>query len=215
MSIEEKWGNFFKAEIKSSGLKLFTQEKVSLTSATDTTIHAFVKAAPPLKVVLSSEGIASHLFTAECSCPAGKKSQFCKHIWATLLSVAQKYPDFLTLKRVIEKSTSPLDTVQDAHKQRASEYRKEQYQKQKAQVKKEKRERESAVDPEMFPEEIATALRYFSLNGFPMPAGPSESVLSEAKRKLSRVFHPDKGGSHSEIIELNRHWETLMHFLGL
>src|SRR5688500_6286388 len=72
--------NFFKSEVRTSGSKLVAQEKISVPSGTDTDIHAYVRVAPPFRVVLSSKGIGSESFTADCSCPASKKGQFCKHI---------------------------------------------------------------------------------------------------------------------------------------
>lgn len=237
MSIDETFGNFFKPESKSSGRKLFSQDKVSIANGSDTSIEAFVRVAPPLKVRLSTEAIESEAFAASCTCPAGKKGRFCKHVWATLLCVEEKYPDFLSAKQVIEKpsaapeSSEPLEAAEEekarsfsekqesykaAAKERASLYRKVQYQKQKLRKKQQKlnrQGREAPVETSVFPPEVDAALSYFSLNGFPMPAGPEEEVLAEAKKKLSRVFHPDKGGSHAEIIELNRNVELLFEFL--
>jgi uncharacterized Zn finger protein len=223
MSIEEVWGNFFKSEIKTSGSKLFAQEKVSVPSGSDTSIQAYVKVAPPIKVRFSATDIGAESFVAECTCPVARKNQFCKHVWATLLCVESKYPDFLSAKRVIEKPGQSLDaqgeppvSFQAASKARAADYRKEQYQKQKLRAKELKRERKgpgklSAVAA--FPPAIETALAYFTQNGFPMPDGPSEAVLGEAKRKLSRVFHPDKGGNNDEVVELNHHCDLLLRYL--
>lgn len=208
MSIDEAWGSYFKPEVQSSGRKLFSQDKISISSGSDTGIQAFVKAAPPYKVQLSSAEIGAESFTAACSCPDGSKGRLCKHIWATLLSVEGKYPDFLSAKRVIEKTSA---------RPRASEYRKEQYQKAKLRAKAQKKsgsKREtSAAAVNAFPREVEAALAYFSANGFVLLPIPTETVLSEAKRKLSRVFHPDRGGSHDEIIELNRNSEVVLRFL--
>jgi hypothetical protein len=46
-----------------------------------------------------------------------------------------------------------------------------------------------------------------------MPAGPDKDILAEAKRKLSRIFHPDKGGTHEESVELNQNCEILLRFI--
>jgi uncharacterized Zn finger protein len=233
MSIEEKWGNDFKSEIKTSGKKLFAQEKVQIGTGSDTAIQAYVRVAPPSRVKLSSEDIAAVSFTADCSCPVAKKSQFCKHVWATLLCVEEKYPDFLSAKSVIEKPSfeskpsvdaTPAQSAraesqksyQEAAKARASEYRKVQYQKQKLHAKKSKLAklgREPKVNYHSHPAEVETALVYFSENGFPMTEGPDEAILGEAKRKLSRVFHPDKGGTSEEIVELNRNCDLLVQFM--
>ena len=40
-----------------------------------------------------------------------------------------------------------------------------------------------------------------------------EEILKTAKKQLSRVFHPDKGGSHEEMVTLNANFDVLMEFL--
>ena len=226
MSVEANFGNLFKPELKSSGRKLLVQEKISLASHSDTGIQAYVRVAPPFRVTLACDDVASTAFTAECSCPVAKKSRFCKHIWATLLCVEEKYPDFLIGKTEINKvEASPSlgegtkenskASFQETAKKRASDYRKDQYQKLKNRAKEKKRERlglENAVSSSSYTPEVEATLAYFAENGFPMPGGPSKDILAEAKRKLSRVFHPDKGGSHEESVELNRNCEVLMDF---
>ncbi len=222
-SIEALFGNLFKPEVKSSGRKLIAQEKVSLSAQSDTDIQAYVRVAPPFKVTLTSENIASPSFTADCTCPAAKKNRFCKHIWATLLCAEESCPDFLSNKREINKAEATFSeenqskpTYQAAAKERASEYRKEQYQKSKLRTQEKKnsqKKRESATSLKSFTPEIEDALAYFLLNGFPMPEGPTLEIITEAKRTLSRVFHPDKGGSHEESVELNRNCEVLLGFL--
>ncbi len=231
MAIAELFGNFFKSEIKSSGSKLFAEKKISVPSGSDTSIHAYVRATPPLKVRLMAADISTETFTADCNCPVAKKNQFCKHVWATLLCVEEKYPDFLSGKTVIEKGSLALEapttraerseaaatSYREAAKIRAAGYRKEQYEKQKLRAKEwkgQRQKRDTSVDERAsHPPEIRAALAYFSSNGFPMATGPSETLLGEAKRKLSRVFHPDKGGSNDEIVELNRNCELLQRFL--
>ncbi len=224
MSIEETFGNLFKPELKSSGRKLVSQEKISLSTKSDTMVQAYVRVAPPFKVTLTSEDISSSSFTAECTCPVARKNRFCKHIWATLLCTEETHPDFLNGKTDIENSSTIVDTssaanrsYQETAKQKASDYRKEQYQKQKSRLKDQKRERkgkEAAASLSSYTPEVEASLVYFSANGFPMPAGPSREIMTEAKRKLSRFFHPDKGGTHEESVELNRNCEVLLEFLG-
>ncbi len=222
MSIDANWGNFFKAEIKASGRRIAAEGKVSFTSRSETSVQAFVRATPPVKVSLRSEGVESQTFSADCSCPVAKKNQFCKHVWAILLGLEDRYPDFLTGKNSIEKPASGSeriesrqDAYQESAKLRASAYRKEQYQKQKLRLKESKREAKKRPDPVTVSqsEELLPSLAYFASNGFPMEGGPDEGVLAEAKKKLSRVFHPDKGGSHEETVELNHHFEVLMQAL--
>jgi hypothetical protein len=223
MSLDERLGNFFKAEVKASGRRLLAEDKISITGGSDTTLLVYVRASPPLRVLLESEGVDQESFTAGCSCPMGKKAQFCKHVWGALLGAELKFPDFLAAKRSIGKPAidlsqeSSTDSYAETAKLRASEYRKAQYQKSKAQaknLKKERKARDDAPSIDSYPEDVAAALSYFLENGFPMESGPSEEIASEAKRKLSRIFHPDKGGTHAEILELNQNCEIILRFLG-
>lgn len=216
------WGEFFKAETKTSGSKLFTQGKIRLVNATDTAIQASSPASPPVHVRFISEHIGSEKFTASCTCSAAKKNKFCKHFWATLLCVEQKYPDFLSSKRSIEMShiahrsrPEPNNSFREEAKLRATAHRKEQYQKQKLRAKlfRGKHRQAKISDERIFPAAVAAALAYFSQNGFSMLPSPTGSALGEAKRKLSRVLHPDKGGSHDEMVELNKNYEVLLEFL--
>lgn len=219
MGLEERFGHFFKAETRSSGRKLFAAEKISIASHSDTGVHAYVRIAPPTKVTFASAGVASESFTVACACPAAKRGQFCKHVWATLLAVEVDCPDFLSRKRSIEKGgakdeadESPQNPAKVSANERASEYRKEQYQRQKLRAKELKRGHQKAesFSRKAISTELSDALSYFSINGFPMPEGPSEDIVLEAKKRLSRVFHPDKGGSHEEMVELNRNCEIVL-----
>lgn len=224
MSVSELFSNDFKSEIQTSGRKLFSLEKVSLTGTSDTAIQAYIKASPSFKVILKSEDIESSSFTADCSCPQAKKAHFCKHIWATLLMVEKKFPDFLSSKNRIKKPDEPLNLVSSPAKNfraesqaRASEYRKDQYQKQKSRAKELKQKlKGNKIQSESasFPEDVEESLKYFDENGFPMREEATKDSLGEAKRKLSRIFHPDKGGSHDESIELNRHCEVIQKYFG-
>ena len=222
MNVEDQFSSLFKPELRSSGRKLFSQEKVSISSGSDSAIQAYVRVAPPARVTFSIDDIASTEFTAACNCPVAKKSRFCKHMWATLLSVEEKYPDFLIGKSGINQmdaaatSGDSKPTYQESANQRASEYRKEQYQKQKTRTKDQKRERKGLGAKEspqsQYEPDIQEALDYFAVNGFPMIVGPSKEIMTEAKRKLSRFFHPDKGGSHDESVELNKNCEIILDF---
>ena len=53
------------------------------------------------------------------------------------------------------------------------------------------------------------ALKYFSENGFPLGYPADQDELIKAKRILSNVFHPDKGGAHEEMLELIRNFKLL------
>ncbi len=222
MSIEECFGIHFKPEIKTSGAKLIAHGKIAIQSSSDSEAQAYVRMAPPSKVRLCASAIGSGLVLAQCSCPMARKSQFCKHVWATLLIVEQRAPDFLRDKQSLEK---PAVLAEDSKRveinARAVEYRKIQYQRQKLHAKELKSRRrapKASIEPAAvhasLPAEIVAALSYFSQNGFPMPLGPTESIVGEAKRKLSRVFHPDWGGTNEEAVELNRNCDLILGYVG-
>lgn len=217
MSTLDHLSPFFKAEVKSGGKKLFQLEKVNLTSKSETNIQAFIKTSPPFRVNLIAAAMNSVGFSATCNCPVAKKGRFCKHIWATLLCAEENYPDFLVGKTEIstveQSSTEPskADLRKEEQKQKASEYRKEQYQK----IKQKKRMHAppSSTTEMNYPDEVAVALEYFKQNGFEMPDGPDPVQVNEAKKKLSRFFHPDRGGTHEESVELNEHCQVLNLYL--
>lgn len=234
--IDEILGVYFRSDSRSGGARLHAQGRVSLSGASDTQARAYVKGASPIRVGLFSEDIGDELLSVECTCPAFKRSQLCKHIWAALLSLEQEHPDFLECKKVIQKSSSPRNDssaraskpeqpvhservaeLQAKAKLRAKEYRKAQYERQKQRVKDLKNRRRGEglkPEPSPLPPPVVQALSYFELNGFAMPSGPSEAVIAEARKKLARVFHPDKGGSNHEMVELNKYCDFLLRWLG-
>ncbi|MBC7387431.1 MAG: SWIM zinc finger family protein [Cryobacterium sp.] len=212
----------FKAEVRSHGSQLVSKDKVSLSHGSDTEIGGFVKGTPPARVAFQAESIESSTFTASCSCPMNAKSSFCKHVWAVLVQAIAERPDFFSEKISIEKknSSSPKEAetsrIQSEAKKRASDYRKAQYQKQKSHSKAKKTGESVPSEsklPSTTPDAVSEAIQYFKTNGFFLDEEVSESGLGEAKRKLSRVFHPDKGGTHEETVELNLHSETIQKFL--
>ncbi len=234
MSSEKQWEHFFKPEVRKQGQELNRRGAVSLSIAGDARIEAFVRASTGAKVSFTTESISSELFTVDCNCSAAGKGQFCKHIWATLMKVQDSHPDFLDAKTEIEKGSGtaqfsqpkskPLQTevrtqAAEALKARQSEYRKEQYQRQKARLKNQrdgqslsaKSSKLAAFAPE-HPADVQMALKYFAENGFPMEESISEENLRNAKRLLSRIFHPDKGGTHEEILTLNQNFDILLEY---
>jgi hypothetical protein len=64
-----------------------------------------------------------------------------------------------------------------------------------------------------YPSNVEQARRYFQANGFEMKQPFELNEIVDAKKQLSRVFHPDKGGSHDEILELNRNFQILNDYL--
>ncbi len=245
----ERWEHFFKPENRSSGRRYQTEGKISISQPSDTEIQAFIKTSPPLKVSLKTSSIDSPLVIADCGCSAAKKGQLCKHIWATLLAVEDKRPDFLEEKTEIEKKSSVTEgsaadrttslggakpafakpaaralpkkppteaqlQSQAAYKAKQNDYRKQQYQKQKERLKAKKQsEKPSKFPAPSLPEEVEKACEFFSENGFPMENPPNLESVQLAKKKLARIFHPDIGGSHDEIIELNKNTKILLDFI--
>ena len=160
MAAEKPWTHYFKPEVRKQGTDAFESGAVYLSISGDRRIEAFVKAGAPVKVSLISESIESAVFTASCPCTSSAKGQFCKHIWATLLEVEAKFPDFLDSKTEIEKGESVARSsfkpaprpaaapsaataasvakqaeYRESTKARAADYRKAQYQKQKQRAK--------------------------------------------------------------------------------
>ncbi len=240
MSVQN-WEHFFKPEVRSSGRSLFTQGKVSIQQPSDTEIVAFIRISSPLKVSLKTKSIDSHTVYADCNCPAGKKDLFCKHIWAALLATEEKNSDFFEDKTEIEKMESNLKTTtfkpqptaqskayeekqaafkekqavyKEQQKEKQSLHRKIQYQKQKLRMNEFKNKKKGMTQiVEEFPRDVEQALNFFSQNGFELRDSMNKEIISSAKKKLARIFHPDLGGSHDEILELNKYTDILMSFV--
>lgn len=226
------WEHFFKPEIRASGRALFSQGKVSIQQPSDTEIVAYIRISPPLKVSLKSESMDNIKMNVDCNCPVGKKGLLCKHIWAALLATEAKNPNFFESKIEIEKKEAvskpaekakpaeknqAYEAKQQAYKEKQATYRKEQYQRQKQRLKDSKgTKKRKYTEPEKveFPSDIEEALRFFSKNGIELRDAMKKEFVGSAKKKLARIFHPDFGGSHNEILELNKHSETLLKFIG-
>ena len=238
MSVQS-WEHFFKPEVRSSGRTLFAQDKVSIAQPSDTEIVAYIRISSPLKVSLKTKSMSSDTVFADCNCPAGKKDLFCKHIWAALLATEKKNPDFFEDKTQIEKASSaaqaaakptatakykPAPSAQskayqdkqaaykEQQKEKQSLYRKIQYQKQKLHANTLKKNKKGTVAEPEFPSDVEKALNYFSQNGFELRQSMNKEIIASAKKKLARIFHPDRGGTHEEILELNDCADILIKF---
>lgn len=225
------WEHFFKPEIRASGRALFSQGKVSIQRPSDTEIVAHIRISPPLKVSLKLQSMASDKINVDCNCSAGKKGILCKHIWAALLATEAKNPDFLESKTKIERKentsrsaekdrpsekSQAYEAKQQAFKEKQATYRKEQYQKQKQRLKNIKDAKKTKyAEPERveFPRDIEEALSFFSKNGIELRDAMKKEIVGSAKKKLARIFHPDFGGSHDEILDLNKYSEALLKFI--
>ena len=222
----EKWVDFFKSEVRSAGQAFVNKGQVALMRPTDTELLAYVRASTSLKVQLKSPSIESPLLTAFCNCPQGKKANLCKHIWATMVVVEEKNPDFFSGKTELTTagaasapeaqrprlSQTQIDS-QAAYKLKQADYRKQQYQLQKERAQKFKKAKTSKkpMTP-VFPSHVVEALRYFSENGFAFDDSLNSEAVGLARKKLARIFHPDLGGSHDEILQLNRFTDVLIKF---
>lgn len=216
MSLESKLGQYFKSEIKNEGLKEFKKATVFISNHSDTQIQASMKSMIPIRISLRSESISNPEFSAKCNCNVFSKGHLCKHIWAVLLTVEQKYPDFLDSKTEIQSAPVDIDPKKEEMKAKQKEFQKVQYEKQKLRLRTRKQEQKRAeTEPvsEKYPAHIESALEFFLENGFKIEATTKPDVLNKIKKTLYRVFHPDKGGSHDEAVALNKHYDVLIEFL--
>jgi hypothetical protein len=212
MSVEEKLGIFFRPEQKRKGNELFRRELVTVTQKSDTQIRAFVKKTPPPKISLIAEDVGSSVFVADCTCSASSRGQLCEHIWATLVTTEEIYPDFLEARTDIEKAAK-IERPKSTYQVQQDEYRKLKSENMKLKAKARRAEKKtSRFEKPAFPEEVAGAALFFEENGFPMANPIDVDTLTQAKKKLSRIFHPDRGGSHDEAVALNENFEILMIF---
>jgi hypothetical protein len=210
----------FKPEIQKGGEDYFRKDLVYLSIAADTQVQAFVKVSNGVRVLLKSQAISSTEAEAICSCPGFSRGQLCKHIWATLLAVEKKHPDFLESKETIfamkiEESSALKErkAKQREFKETQSARVKENNKRQRLEKKKQKQSaRES--DPS-YPPAVQAALDYFDQNGFPRKELLNGKGIQLAKKKLSYIFHPDKGGTHEEILTLNHYSEVLLKSLAV
>lgn len=222
----EIWEHFFKSEVRNSGRTLVAKEQVRLGRPSDTELVSYVRGSSNFKVVFRSDSMDSPIIKAACSCPVAQKGQSCKHMWAVLSVVAETHPDFLVNKTEFSIPSADALTAkekpkisqeyaekQQAYKQKQADYRKQQYQLQKERQKSFKKSGKikEPVQPE-YPEDVAVALAFFSENGFPLDDDLNAEVIGLARKKLARVFHPDRGGSHEEIVELNKHTDVLLRY---
>mgnify|MGYP001576968981 CR=1 FL=1 len=212
MSIQA-WDHFFKPEVRSHGRSFVSKGKVSLSRPSDTEIQTYVRASTSFKVTFKCDSIESKILTVDCTCPLSKKGQFCKHIWASLLTIDEKNSDFLLSKTELHKSSQVREDSQTSYKSKQDDYRKQQYQKQKQRLKEQKQSKKKITNSEEFPPAIETALKFFLDNGFALRESLTSEAVGLARKKLARVFHPDLGGSHSEILELNKFADVLTKFL--
>ncbi len=216
MSLESTLGHLFKSEVKNDGSKEFKKGTVFISNYSDTQIQASMKSMIPIRVSLRAESISNPEFSVSCTCNVFTKGHLCKHIWAVLLTVEQKYPDFLDSKTDIQSAPVAIDPKKAEMKAKHKEFQKAQYEKQKQKIKdikKEQKRIDSEPVQEKHPAKIEKAIEFFLENGFKIEASTDPEVLNKIKKTLHRVFHPDKGGRHDEAVALNKHFDVLHDFL--
>lgn len=218
----ETYENFFNSSARSAGSRLYKEAKVSFAKPSALEITSYVK--PNYRVNLKLDSLQSKNINVACNCPPSQKGQLCKHIWAAFLVVHEKSPDFLafakevTKKAPTEKIAMPQSEAQillkENFKLKQEIYRKEQYQKQKLRAKEfKKNKKTSSRSLTTHSEEVTKALSYFAKNGFILEDSLDEGSVFLARKKLSRIFHPDAGGSHDESLELNNNSEILLKYI--
>ena len=208
--------DFFMPEDRKRGEDLFANDVVSITSASDTHARAYVKVAGAPCVSFAAEDIASSNFLADCTCSTAKKGKLCKHIWATLLNLEAIGSDFLACKSLIEKAAAkPESAASLAAKVRQAEYKQQRKDQNKARNKKIRDDKRQATltATSTYSDEVEAALTYFSANGFELSHPLQVKDLNVARKILARVFHPDKGGTHEEILMLNENHEVIADYL--
>lgn len=222
MAVRQSIIQAFNAEVQNAGAKLLGEDAVTLTVTSDTAINALVRAGTPARVSLTSTAISSPMILASCSCPRAKKNIFCKHIWAVLQKTDLKHPDFLdaktdiSMKEMAPAKESPQKVIQDEFKKLQAERLKARNKEKRLELKAQKK----GLPPKSkntrlsvsYPPEVQVALDYFKKNGFEIETPLISAQIQEARRQLSRIFHPDKGGSHEEVLELNRHYDLLVSY---
>ncbi len=216
MSLESQLGHLFKPEIKNYGAQEFSKGTIFISNHSDTQIQASMKSMIPIRISLRAESISSSDFSANCNCQVYIKGNLCKHIWAVLLTVEIKHPDFLNSKTNIEMLTPVVKATVSKHKENQAEFKKQQYEKQKIWAKDlrvRKKNKLNEPSAKEYPANIQSALEFFSLNGYIINEVTDPEELNKAKKTLYRVFHPDKGGSHAEAVILNKHFDVLVEFL--
>ncbi len=214
MDVESDLSPFFGSQERSKGSELLRKDMVVISSASDTHVRAFVKGSSAAKVSLTADEVDAPVFSSNCSCPQSRKGSLCRHVWAVLLKLQDKEADFLNGKAEIAEPGAQISAAEVARVAKQQEYKEQQRLKNKERNKQIKQQKKNSErGPALtYPAPVQDSLDYFSANGFTfteleLPA------LQNARKLLARVFHPDKGGTHEEVLELNAHYETLEDYI--
>jgi hypothetical protein len=214
MQVEADFSTFFGSSERSKGAEFLRKEMVVISSASDTDVRALIKGSSPCRITLTADGVNASSFTSSCTCPAGRKGQLCKHVWGVLLKLEEDGADFLVGKIEVLPSSQKSSPSSQTRAAKQEEFKTQQKQRLKLrnQEIRDRKKLEKRGPRFTYPPHVQESLDFFSANGFALDALDHEA-LQFARRSLSRVFHPDKGGSHDEVIELNAHFEVLEDYL--
>ena len=208
----------FRPEDQRAGKHLYQSGGVVLRIASDQAIGALVKQGTGYRVTLEASPLSLDLINATCSCSRGKKGRPCPHVAAAINGIEDKQPEFLIGRKQITFSTaepvapSAFQVAQTERRRAHADVQKERAREMRRTRRMESRGQEPIPD---FPPEIAAALEYFKINGFDLAKNLTEATLREARTVLARVFHPDRGGAHQEMLELNDQFERVRAFVSL
>lgn len=206
--------SFFGHSERSKGAELLRKGLVVISSSTDTNVSAFVKGSSACRVTLLTDDVASPALSSSCTCSQARSGKLCKHIWSVLLKLEENGADLIDGKSEIHAPGVRNSPADEARSMKAEEFKTQQRQKLKERYKEIRQQKKRAErGPQIiYPDVVQEALDYFSNNGFPLSDLDMANLIN-ARKLLSRVFHPDKGGSHEEILELNVHFENLESYL--
>ncbi len=207
----ESLTHFFRPEERRRGEDLFGKGLVVISSASDCDVRGFIKGSSACRVSLSADHVSSRAIRGDCSCTTARKGVLCKHIWSVLLKL--EHNDFVATKTVIEK-VSVATPARATATERQSTYKKQNYERQKSRAKEMRQQKKFAEckHAPTYPQAVEQARAFFKCNGFALE-NMDFSELANAKKILLRVFHPDKGGSHDEVIILNRNFDVLRGYI--
>lgn len=206
--------SFFGLQEQRKGVELVRKDQVVISSASDTDVRAFVKGSSACRVSLTADAVAAAACSANCTCPQARKGELCKHIWAVMIKLSESGADFLEGKSEIRTAEVAASAAELTRKAKQAEFKKEQQQRVKdrnKEIRLQKKSRERGPRFQ-YPEPVQESLDYFSANETPLDNLDMASLIN-ARKVLSRVYHPDKGGSHQEILELNEHFAVLEAYL--
>jgi hypothetical protein len=215
MEVEAVLSTFFGSQERSKGSELLRKGVVVISSASDTDVRAFIKGSSSCRVSLSAEEVGAPAFSSSCSCPQARKGDLCKHVWAVLLKLEENGADFLIGKTQALAPGEKSNPSDQARKAKQEEFKTQQREKVKARSKeiRQRKKLEERGPQFTYPAPVQESLEFFSANGFPLDNLEMPALLN-ARKLLSRVFHPDKGGNHEEVLELNAHFDVLANYLG-